>query len=141
MGTVCTTPTGSPSITHRYRTFHLHCHHQGIHQDLAPPFNVAFTSHTFLGMMKAAEQMFIAEKGPIGLPYIYIKKKIQELLERTEQLCQPEDRSATRCMRAPPRPPPPFIPIPPAHFDLHDTDIAARRQSPYNDTGITTSLA
>jgi len=147
MGTACTTPTGSPSITHRYRTFHLHCHHQGIHQDHAhqkhaPPLTVLYTRQAILGMMAAAERIAMAENesGSMGT-YLNIKTKTLELLDRAGQLCQPEDRSATRCICTRPRPPPPLIAIPPAHFDLHHTDIAAHRQSPYIVTGIADSIA
>ena len=108
-----------------------------------PRLKVAYSKQNVLEMMDAAEHACRMEDPETPFCFDsgvrYMKGKMQEMMSATER--KPEERSATRYLCARPRPPPPFITIPPPHFDLHETDIAAHRHSPYMVTGRTTSIA
>ena len=116
---------------------------KGMHQDTVPRVDVSYGKQTVLDMMAAAEHGYLTmdPEPPLCVKesLVYMKETMQKLLAAAER--KAEERSATRYLCARPRPPPPFIPIPPPHFDLHETDIAAHRHSPYMVTGLTTSIA
>ena len=118
-----------------------------MHQDTRQRVHL-YSKRNILDMMDAAQDAYRGEAPEADdgeMPFYfypvkrYMKEKIQKMMESAER--KAEERSATRYLCARPRPPPPFITIPPPHFDLHETDIAAHRHSPYMVTGRTTSIA
>ena len=113
-----------------------------MHQDTRQRVHL-YSKRNILEMMDAAEDAYRGEAPETPFYFYsvkrYMKEKIQKMMETAER--KAEERSATRYLCARPRPPPPFITIPPPHFDLHETDIAAHRHSPYMVTGRTTSIA
>ena len=113
-----------------------------MHQDTRQRVHL-YSKQNMLDMMDAAEDAYRGEAPETPFYYDsvnrYMREKILKMMEAAER--KAEERSATRYLCARPRPPPPFIPIPPPHFDLHETDIAAHRPSPYMVTGLTTSIA